>query len=130
MSGRGWKSGHQLVPYPGPPGQVGIRVSAKYFTYLMHQERGIKPFLMTWVQGKTLPLSCSVGDGPHFRRGGHVGEPGYVDIPHKGRTWRNQRWRHPGLQPKYFMRDALDRAIKDSHNDIKQVVMKALRGEL
>jgi hypothetical protein len=96
----------------------------------MYQESGIKPFLMTWVDGKTLPMKCAQGDGPHFRRGGHVGEPGMVDIPHRGKVWRNQRWRHPGLKPKNFMHDAIEKAIKESRNDIHQEIMRAIRGEL
>ena len=89
-------------------GVVGIKTTVKY---LMYQERGIQPFLMRWVEGRTIPLSCKLGDGPHFRTGGHVGEPGYVDIPHVGQVWRDQRWRHPGLQPKSFMRTGLQKAI-------------------
>ena len=126
LQGRGWKSAHGLVSHSAL-GQVGIKTTTKY---LMFQESGIKPFLMSWVDGKTLPLKCAQGDGPHFRRGGHVGEPGMVDIPHKGKVWRNQRWRHPGLKPKNFMHDAIQKAIKESRNDIRQEIMRAIRGEL
>lgn len=126
LQGRGWKSATHLVAYPAL-GRVGIKTSVKY---LMYQESGIKPFLMTWVDGKTLPMKCAQGDGPHFRRGGHVGEPGMVDIPHRGKVWRNQRWRHPGLKPKNFMHDAIEKAIKESRNDIHQEIMRAIRGEL
>jgi hypothetical protein len=83
LQGRGWKSATHLVAYPAL-GRVGIKTSVKY---LMYQESGIKPFLMTWVDGKTLPMKCAQGDGPHFRRGGHVGEPGMVDIPHRGKVF-------------------------------------------
>ena len=93
MGGLGWSSKAMQALQPiAEDGKVGIRTTAKY---LMYQERGIKPFLMTWVQGRTLPMGCKM-DGPHFRRGSHVGTPGYVDIPHVGRVWRDQRWRHPG----------------------------------
>lgn len=117
MQGLGWsdKSLQALEAMP-QAGRVGIRTSQKY---LMFQERGIEPFLMHWVAGRTLPLGCKQGDGPHFRRGGHVGEPGYVDIPHVGKVWRNERWKHPGLQPKNFMRSGLEQAIKANQPAIK-----------
>lgn len=125
---RGWSNQAMgaLNPYPGK-GLVGIKTSAKY---LMRQEQGIRPFLMTWVEGRTIPMGCKQGDGPHIRRGikGVVGTPGYVDIPHRGRVWRDQRWRHPGLKPKNFMRDAIDRAIKEEKDSIQKELMEALKG--
>jgi hypothetical protein len=126
MGGFGWsaKSMQALQPL-AEDGKVGIRTSQKY---LMHQERGIKPFLMTWVNDRTLPMGCKRGDGPHFRRGGHVGEPGYVNIPHVGQVWRTERWKHPGLQPKNFMRDGLNQAIEANRPVIKQW-LKGLVGQ-
>ena len=117
MQSYGWsdRSIQAIQPYPGE-GLVGVKTTLRH---LMYQERGIRPFLMTWVNGRTLPLGCKMGDGPHFRRGGHVGEPGYVDIPHKGRVWRAQRWRHPGLQPKSFMQQGIEKAIQDNQAVIK-----------
>lgn len=128
LAGRGWKSASGLVPYPAE-GQVGIKTTVKY---LMHQESGIKPFLMSWVEGRTIPMSCAQGDGPHFRHAkqGVVGTPGEVDIPHKGKVWRNARWRHPGLRPKNFMHSAIEKAIHDSKGEIHQEVMRALKGQL
>lgn len=118
MGAYGWSSKSLQALQPlAEDGKVGIRTSAKY---LMYQERGIKPFLMTWVHGRTLPMGCKMGDGPHFRRGGHVGEPGYVNIPHVGQVWRNEKWKHPGLQPKSFMRDGLMQAIEANRPVIKQ----------
>lgn len=124
MGSWGWseKSLDALQPMTNE-GMAGIKVNQKYPTGgkppLMYQERGFGPFLMWWVQGKTLPMGCKQGDGPHFRRGGHVGEPGMVDIPHVGKVWRDQRWRHPGLAPKNFMRDGLSQAVSDNQPTIK-----------
>lgn len=126
IKGYGWssKSLTALTPFPGE-GQVGIKTSVKY---LMHQEQGVKPFLMWWVQDRTIPMACGQGDGPHFRRGSHVGEPGMVDIPHKGKVWREQRWKYPGLQPKNFMKDSIKRAIKEMRPEVQEQVMRSLRG--
>lgn len=126
MGGFGWsaKSMQALQPM-AEDGKVGIRTSQKY---LMHQERGIKPFLMTWVNGRTLPMGCKSGDGPHFRRGGHVGEPGYVSVPHVGQVWRDQKWRHPGIVGKNFMKSGLEKAISDNQPVVKQWLRGLLGG--
>jgi hypothetical protein len=126
MQGRGWsdKSLQAIESMPSA-GIVGIRTNQKY---LMYQEKGIQPFLMHWVNGRTIPLGCKQGDGPHFRRGSHVGEPGYVNIPHVGQVWRDARWRHPGLQPKNFMRNGLQQAVHQNQPVIKAWAKKQFGG--
>lgn len=123
---RGWGnlSLTAMNPYMGE-GLVGIKTSAKH---LMFQNQGISPFLMTWVENRTVPLGCKQGDGPHFRRGSGVGKPGYVNIPHRGRVWRDQKWRHPGLKPKHFMQDAITRAINEEQQSIRDEMMRMLKG--
>jgi hypothetical protein len=125
LQGRGWTSARSLEAY-SKEGLVGIRTSTRY---LMYQEKGIGPFLMKWVEGRTLPLGCKMGDGPHFRKGSHVGEPGYVTLPHGGKVWREQRWRHPGIKPGLFMENAIRRAVEEAQSDLRSDVMAALRGE-
>lgn len=102
-------------------GLVGIRTTQKY---LMYQERGTKPFLMNWVQGRTIPMG---GTPPTFRRGSHVGEPGWVSIPGRGKVWRQQRWRHPGVQGRSFMRNGLNQAIDANQPLVQQYVRGLLR---
>lgn len=125
IQGRGWTSARSLEPRASE-GQVGITTSVRY---LLFQESGTRPFLMKWVEGRTVPMGCKVGDGPHFRRGKGVGQPGYVNIPHKGRVWRDQKWRHPGLKPTNIMHNAIRRAIEESRSDIRQDIRRAIRGE-
>lgn len=117
VQGYGWSNRaiDAIVPYPGE-GLVGIKTTERY---LMYQERGTRPHLMWWVQGRTIPLGCKQGDGPHFRRGGHVGEPGFVNIPHRGKVWRDQRWLNPGIRGRGFMQAALQRAIAENQPMIK-----------
>lgn len=122
---RGWKSSGALQPYSGD-GEVGISSTVKF---LMIQNKGFSPFVMYWVAGRTLPLGCKQGDGPHFRNGKNVGTPGYVEIPHRGRVWRQQRWRHPGLPRKAFLETAIQGAIKESRRDIQDAIMTCLRGD-
>jgi len=127
LRGRGWKSSGALQPY-SDVGAVGITSTVNY---LLIQNKGFSPFVMWWVKNRTLPLACKQGDGPHVRFGNpnSVGTAGYVDIPHKGKVWRQQRWRHPGLQPKKFMESSITRAIKDSRPEIRKAVMQCLRGD-
>lgn len=125
IKGRGWRSSGALQPTYAD-GQVGIRSTMKH---LLYQNKGINSFLMYWVEGRSIPLACKQGDGPHIRKGREVGKPGWVDIPHKGRVFRQQKWRHPGLKPKRFLERALSQAIRDSRNDIRATVMASLKGE-
>lgn len=105
-------------------GQVGIQTSLKY---LIHQDRGIRPFVMYWAEGRTIPLPDGQG-GIHFVRAKGVGTPGWVTLPGGVRKWREQRWRHPGLKPKNFMSNSLRRAIEESRPELQQLLMSALRG--
>ena len=127
IRGRGWRSSGSLRPYSAE-GKVGIQTTVKY---LMHQNRGFGPFIMWWVNNHegAIPLGCKQGDGPHFRTGGTAGTPGFVEIPHEGKKWRDQRWKHPGLKPKGFMEKGISRAIKESRNDIKQLAMDIVSGK-
>jgi hypothetical protein len=125
LQGKGWTSARSLEAM-SEEGMVGIKTTARY---LMFQEKGFGPFLMKWVEGRTLPLGCKQGDGPHFRKGSHVGEPGYVNIPHQGKVWRAQRWRHPGIKPGNFMQNNIRKAIEEAHGDLREDIMAALRGE-
>lgn len=126
MKGYGWsdRALQALQPMPGA-GVVGIKTTLKY---LMYQEKGTKPFLMWWVQGRTIPLACGQGDGPHFRRGSNVGTPGFVDIPHVGRVWREQRWRHPGVHGRGFMQAGVQKAIQANQGAIQAYARGLLGG--
>lgn len=125
---KGYNWSHKAITALGPmpgEGRVGIKTTVKY---LMYQEQGVKPFLMWWVQDRTVPMGCKAGDGPHFRRGSQVGQAGYVDIPHRGKVWREQKWRYPGLTPKNFMKDSIKQAVKEMRPEIQRQVMLSLRG--
>lgn len=124
IQGRGWRSSGSLQPVSNN-GTVGIQSTVKY---LMYQNKGFEPFLMTWVRDRVVPLGCKQGDGPHFAKGKGVGEPGFVNIPHRGRVWRNQKWRHPGLKPKRFMESAITAAIKENKDFIRREVSDMVTG--
>lgn len=123
VAGRGWKSAAALQPYYAE-GQIGITSTMKH---LLHQNRGISPFIMWWVEGRNVPITD--GSGTHVVKGKEPGRPGYVTLPGGIRKWRDQKWRHPGLKPKRFLESAIAKAIRDSREEAKDVVMASLRGE-
>lgn len=125
MGGYGWSNRalEAITPYPGE-GLVGVKTTQKY---LMYQERGTKPHLMWWVQGRTIPLGGK-GGKPSFRRGGHVGEPGFVNIPGRGQVWREQRWLNPGIKGRGFMQAGVQRAIEENRPAIKAWAHGVLTG--
>jgi hypothetical protein len=125
IKGRGWKSSGALQPTYAQ-GEVGIRSTMKH---LLYQNSGVKSFLMYWVEGRSVPMSCKQGDGPHFVRGKDVGKPGYVNIPHRGRVWRDQKWKYPGLKPKRFIESAITQAIKENKQMIRGEIMDSIMGK-
>jgi len=124
--GRGWsnKSTTAISPMPGREGWVGIRTSAKY---LIYQNKGIKPFVMYWVEGRRIPIKDS--SGTHVVTGREPGKPGWVTLPGGVRKWRDQKWRHPGLEPKQFMEKALQKAIEEDRKNIHGTLMSILQGD-
>lgn len=127
VKGRGWRSSGALQPTYAQ-GEVGIRSTMKH---LLYQNSGVKSFLMYWVEGRTVPMSCKQGDGPHFAHAkpGTVGTPGFVNIPHRGKVWRDQRWRYPGLKPKRFVETAITKAIKENKQMIRGEIMDSITGK-
>lgn len=125
MKGYGWsdKTISAIQPMPGE-GKIGLRTTARY---LMYQEKGIKPFIMWWVDGRKVPIRGRGGGGTHIVTGKDPGQPGYVNIPHVGRVWRDQKWRHPGLQPKNFMLEALRQSVKELRPSARKMLMDELR---
>jgi len=125
MQRRNWSQRAQGALQPSADiGKVGIRTTVNY---LMFQEKGFGPFLMTSLEGKTVPIK-----GRFYRVKG-VGLPGmgYQDRkydPVRGPVWRAQRWRHPGIRPERFMQNAISRAILESRATLLDQVMHALSG--
>lgn len=121
---RGWRAQNGLYPYYGP-GYAGVK---SRYNYLMYQERGIKPFLMTALEGKTVPIKDPDGKTRFIKVKG-VGQPGFVTLPGGIKVWRDQKWRHPGLKPKHFMLDGLEQAIEESRQEIGEAMVKVMGGK-
>lgn len=122
IRGRGWKSMNAIHPYYGD-GFVGLRSTLKY---LLYQSKGTKPRVMWELEGKTIPIKDD--SGVHFVKAKGVGQPGYVTLPGGVKQWRDQKWRHPGIKPKYFLESSITSAIHESHDMIQNSMVKILMG--
>lgn len=125
MRKRSWVSTGALQPF-AEKGQVGISSTMKH---LLIQNRGFAPFVMYWVEGRMVPIKDKQTGQTRRIKGRDPGKPGYVYIPGKGKIWRDQKWRHPGLKPKRFLEQAITSAIKESRRDIQDAAMSILRGD-
>lgn len=123
MRGRSWTSTGALQPF-SEVGQVGISSTMKH---LLIQNKGFDPFVMWWVEGRRVSIKGANGQ-TNVVLGKEPGKPGYVNIPGRGKVWRDQRWRHPGIRPQRFLEKAIQGAIKESRQDIQGAAMDILRG--
>lgn len=130
MARRGWSQFaiNSLMPVSAE-GLVGVRTSVKYLHY---QNQGTKPRVMWELEGKVIPLPS----GPI--KATRVGQPGwgYQDrydktrYPQTGWVFRQQRWRHPGIDRTGFMNKAVRRAISNARPTLRQRTMEVLMGEV
>lgn len=136
---RGWKSADRLTTHFAP-GEAGIRSTVKY---LIYQDRGTKSFLMIGLEGKTIPIRNNNGDTSFIKVVG-VGTSGWVTIPGDpnkpknqlyssnaatpGRMWRDQKWRHPGIKPTHFLRNAMVRSVVNSEPLIRNYLKENVLG--
>lgn len=124
---RGWSSLTEasLEPY-FEKGVVGIRSSRNH---VLIQNRGFRAFTMWWAEGRVIPINGRLVYAKD------VGKPGFVKVPSKVypgvmvSQWREKRWRHPGLRAKRFLEDAIQAAIDESSDTLKERTIAALRGE-
>lgn len=114
---RGWRSSGD-VHAKAEEGGVGLRVAVRY---LMYQSGGTRPYLMKALEGRVINI-----DG-NFVTVRNVGSPGYVRLPGGVRKWRDQRWRHPGLQPQRFLEQSIVMAIEQAKPQIKAEMMNIFR---
>lgn len=114
-SRRKWTTGHKIVPV-GELGAASLRVPRHY----LYQEYGTRPFDMTSLEGKVVPLP----QGPRRVRG--VGQPGWVTLPGGVRVFRERKWHHPGIKPTYLLRSSLRDAILEFWPEIQGEAAKFL----
>lgn len=109
---RGPKNSKSRIRATSSPGRVGIYVppDAEHLIYL---DRGIAPFIMYSLEGKTIPIRNADGS-ISFRKASKVGGNRIAARDRLGRITRSERrWKHPGTEPLNFIEQALDEAIKE-----------------
>jgi len=95
-------------------GEVGIEIPDEVH-YMEYQDQGIKPFVMKDLAGKTIPIRRPDGT-IIFRRAteDNVGRRRITARNEKGQIITSKiTWRHPGLKPKNFIKNALDQAVRE-----------------
>lgn len=115
----GWSHPEALEAVWGE-GFAGLRTTRHYLMFL---EKGTQPYLMHSLEGRTIRFP----DGS-FRRVKGVGLPGFVTLPGGVRTWRYQKWRHPGIRPRKFMDQTIQQAVLENQGLIKGYILSALKG--
>jgi hypothetical protein len=94
------------------PGQIGVYFPPQAM-HLFYLDRGIKPFLMKSLEGKTIPIR-GPGGQISFRVAKNVGRRNIVTRDEKGRIVKTTlSWRHPGVPAMNFVQPAIDRAIAE-----------------
>lgn len=93
-------------------GVVGVYIPPSA-GYMLYQNYGVKPYLMTHLEGKTIPIRQANGEIA-FRR---VKDVGKVIYPRdeRGRFTGPPRiaWRHPGIKAKYFIETSIEQAVDE-----------------
>ncbi len=116
---RGWRTADSMYAISGT-GYAGVASKKKFH---MYQEKGTAPFLMTALEGKTVPIKGADG-GVHFVKVRGVGKPGYVTLPGGVKRWRDQKWRHPGVPATNIMGRATRQAIIEERQAIVELMRK------
>lgn len=92
-------------------GVIGVSIPPRAI-HLYYLDRGIRPFTMWSLQGKTIPIRDADGT-VRFRRATNVGQRVYVR-DEKGRFVRTKiAWRHPGVPAMNFIEPAIRQAMQE-----------------
>lgn len=122
-----------LYPIANKDGSFGIGIEPRAY-YLYFQDRGIRPFTMYELEGRTIPIRLPNGT-VIFRKAKNVGKPGRIkDRDEKGRIMKGNvgvKWRHPGLPPKNFIEWGIEESIRQNQDNIYQgVINKMIQDKL
>ena len=98
-------------------GQIGV-----YFPpdamHLVYLDKGIKPFIMKNLEGKTIPMRMP-GGGIMFRKATNVGQRKVIARDEKGHiAFSKIRWQYPGVSPMNFIQPAINQAIQEWRQNV------------
>lgn len=93
-------------------GQIGVHIPPRAI-HLLYLDRGIRPFVMKSLEGKTIPMRGPDGS-IQFRTAKNVGKPQIMTRDESGRIiYSKLRWRFPGIEPMNFIQPAINQAIEE-----------------
>lgn len=143
LAPRATGKGASLLAPTSSAGEIGIEVPDSVH-YMIYQDQGTKPRVMTELIGKTIPIRTPSGS-IIFRRATekNVGERSITSRDEKGRIITTRlAWRNPGIKAQHFIDRALRQAVSEwvmsaSSREVVAMLdsseiaflMKTLRGE-
>lgn len=109
---RGEQNSRRLVRATWQKGAIGI-VFPDNSSHLLFLDKGVKPYTMTELEGKVIPIRGKDGRLV-FRTAKNVGSFQVTSRNKLGqiRTGK-RRWRHPGIEPQNFVEKALRQAMQE-----------------
>jgi len=114
----GPNNSRRLIRATWQRGQIGVHIPPQAI-HLLYLDRGIKPFIMRNLEGKTIPIRGPNGS-INFRRAKDVGKSEIVSRDERGKILHSKiRWRFPGIEPMNFIQPAMEQAIKEYFSHIK-----------
>jgi len=109
---RGPSNSRALVRATWQKGQIGVHIPPQA-AHLIYLDQGIKPFLMTHLEGKTIPIRQPDGSIA-FRRVKGVGTPKILSRDENGAIVTGKlKWAYPGVEPMNFIQPAIQQAISE-----------------
>lgn len=109
---RGPRNSRSRIRATSSQGKVGIYIPPGA-DHLLYLDKGIAPFIMYNLEGKTIPIRNKDGS-INFRKARGVGKTNITTRDNKGRIMSsNKKWKHPGIQPLNFIERALDQAVSE-----------------
>lgn len=118
----GPKNSRRFIRATWQRGQIGIHIPPQAI-HLLYLDRGIKPFIMKALEGKTIPIRNPNGS-ISFRKAKNVGQPQIMSRDERGRiNYSKLKWRHPGVEAMNFIQPALRQAIQEYFESLSSTGM-------
>ena len=109
---RGINNSRRLIRATWQRGQIGVHIPPQAM-HLLYLDRGINPFIMKSLEGKTIPIR-GPGGTISFRVAKNVGRPQVMARDERGRiNYSKLSWRYPGVEPMNFIQPAITQAIRE-----------------
>lgn len=109
---KGQNDSRKMVRATWQKGEIGV-VFPQKASHLLYIDKGVKPYIMYQLEGKTIPIRGKDGS-LIFRTAKNVGRPQITARNAKGQIqWTKRQWRHPGIQAQNFVEKAFQQALKE-----------------